>query len=97
MVGEAGREDLGLIFQSAKGAGVDDAVAIALESVAVRMSGSGYRRPRLADVKAQLGEHPYCGGNCPSSVIATCPTAGRSVFRGSRSFLASAGFVGVTA
>ena len=37
MIGIAAGEDLGLGFQAAEGAGVDDAVAVALEVVAVRM------------------------------------------------------------
>ena len=37
MIGEARREDLGLGFQAAKGARMNDAIAIALEGIAVRM------------------------------------------------------------
>ena len=37
MVGVAAGENLGLIFEAAEGAGVDDAVAVALEVVAVGM------------------------------------------------------------
>jgi len=35
MVGDGGREDLGLIFEATKGAGVDDTVPVALKVVAV--------------------------------------------------------------
>jgi hypothetical protein len=37
VVGVAARENLGLRFQTAKGAGMDDAVAVALKVVAVGM------------------------------------------------------------
>src|ERR1022692_526376 len=37
MVGVTARENLGLVFEAAEGAGVDDAVAVALEVVAVGM------------------------------------------------------------
>ena len=41
VIGVAAGEDLGLGFQTAKGAGVDDAVAVALEVVAIGMLGLG--------------------------------------------------------
>jgi hypothetical protein len=37
VIGETFAEDLGFVLQAAKGAGVDDAVAIPLELVAIRM------------------------------------------------------------
>jgi hypothetical protein len=37
MVRVAARENLGLVFETAEGAGVDDAVAVALEVVAIGM------------------------------------------------------------
>ena len=58
MIGKAGGEDLGLGFQAAEGARVDDAVAIALEGVAVRMlgfrdsGGRGRPRPETAGARA---------------------------------------------
>ncbi len=39
MVGKPGREHLGFGFQAAEGAGMDNAVAVALEAVAVRVVG----------------------------------------------------------
>ena len=39
VVGEAAGENLGLGFEPAKGAGMNDAVAVALEIVAIRMLG----------------------------------------------------------
>ena len=41
VIGEAAGEDLGLGFQTAKSTGVDDAVAVALEVVAIGMLGLG--------------------------------------------------------
>src|SRR5580700_2894063 len=41
VIGNAGREDLHLIFQPAKGARVDNAIAIALELATVRMGKLG--------------------------------------------------------
>ena len=41
VIGEAAGKDLGLGFQPAKGAGVDDAVAVALKVVAIGMLGLG--------------------------------------------------------
>ncbi len=46
VVGVAAGEDLRFGFEAAEGAGMDDAVAVALEVVAVGMRGSGKRRPR---------------------------------------------------
>jgi hypothetical protein len=37
VIGQAGREDLGLGFEAAKGACMNDTVAIALEDIAVRV------------------------------------------------------------
>ena len=45
MVGQARSEDLGLCLQTAKGTGMNDAVAVALESVAVRVFGFGVSPP----------------------------------------------------
>ena len=41
VIGVAAGENLGLVFQPAKGAGVDDAVAVALEVIAIGMLGLG--------------------------------------------------------
>src|SRR5581483_1776455 len=58
MIGEALREDLRLGFQAAKGPGMNDAVAIALEGIAVRMVGLGIASPpALADVKTEAPQH----------------------------------------
>ena len=37
MIGKPFTEDLGFIFQAAKGAGVDNAIAVALKLVAIRV------------------------------------------------------------
>ena len=50
MVGIAAGKDLGLVLQPAEGARMDDAVAVALERVAVRM-----RRLRIAPSPGLLG------------------------------------------
>ena len=61
MIGDAGREDLRLVFQTAKSARVDDAVAVALEGVAVRMPGLGISPPAgCFDGKPQMRQHERC-------------------------------------
>lgn len=57
MIGKAGGEDLRFIFKAAESAGVDDAVAIALEFVAVGMRKFGITpSARAFERKAQTGE-----------------------------------------
>ena len=46
MIAGAVEEDLGLVFQAAEGAGMDDAVAVALVFGAPQGRGSGWTRPR---------------------------------------------------
>ena len=53
VVGDAGWKDLRLVFQAAKSAGVDHAIAIALELVAVRM-----RRFRIPPPAARRNREP---------------------------------------
>jgi hypothetical protein len=58
MVGEAGREDLSLGFQTPKGARMNNAIAIALESGAVGMLGFGIAASEAArNGKTQALEH----------------------------------------
>jgi hypothetical protein len=59
MIGEARREDLRLGFQSAKRAGVNHTIPVALERVAIgmvqlRISSA----PALAHLKPKSAEHP---------------------------------------
>ena len=54
-------EHLGLVLQAAEGAGVDDAVAVALERVRVALSGSATRRPRLSSGLAGNRVEPLGG------------------------------------
>ena len=57
MVGEAGGEDLGLVLQPPEGAGVNDAVAVALEFVAIGMGQFGITAaPRPLHRKPQVRE-----------------------------------------
>ena len=51
-------EDLRLVLQPAKGVGMDDAVAVALERRAQRSSGSAWRRPRDRGRVAGIGGAP---------------------------------------
>ena len=79
MVGEAGREDLGLGFQAAEGARMNHAVAVALESIAVGMLGFGIApAPASLHRKSQPRQHAEAAATAaavrPSSVSATCPT-----------------------
>ena len=39
VIGQSGRENLGLSFETAKGACVNDAIAISLEAIAIRVLG----------------------------------------------------------
>ena len=58
MVGVAARENLCLGFQSAKSAGVDYAVAIALKIIAIRMAGFEKTAPAgLFHSHRVFGEH----------------------------------------
>ncbi len=58
MVGVAAGENLGLGFQPAKGARVDDAVAVALKIVAIGMLGLGIAPSAgLLHVNRVVGEH----------------------------------------
>src|ERR1039458_5145998 len=97
MVGKAGSEDLGLRLQAAEGAGMNHAVAVALEGVAVRVFGFGVSPPPASRYwKSQPRQHEkkgdYCCGISPSSVSATCPTLPCRVRNGSSNLRASAGF-----
>ncbi len=56
MIGDAGREDLRLVFETAEGAGVDDAIAVALELGAV-----GVGQFRVAPPAAHLRPKPEGG------------------------------------
>ena len=54
----AASEDLRLVLQAAKGAGMDDAVAITLERVTIRMRRLGIAAPaRILDANGVRGEH----------------------------------------
>src|SRR5260370_41274926 len=93
MVGNARRKNLRLIFQPAECVGVNDAIAIALKFVAVRM-----RQLRIpaaqtaADRKAQAAESGHFCGISESAVSAALLTLGRALPRsGSSSFRARAG------
>ena len=73
MVGQPGREDLGLGLQPAEGTGMNHAVAVALESVAVRVLGFGISPPpaslhRKSQPRQHAGRGGYCGGISASSV-----------------------------
>jgi len=69
MVGESGREHLGFGFKTAEGARVDDAVAVALERVAVRVL-----RFRIAAAQAVLdGKTKAREHECGATVRATRP------------------------
>ncbi len=58
MVGVAAREDLRLVFQPAKGAGMDDAIAVPLERIAIRMGRLGIAAStRILDAHRVAGEH----------------------------------------
>ncbi len=71
MVAKAGREDLGFGFQAAESAGMDDAVAVALEGVAVRMGGFRIAPPSaLCHRKAEMAEHGVPGLLCGRSPYA---------------------------
>ena len=61
MVGETGREDLGLGFQAAEGARMNHAVAVALEGVAVRMVGFGIS-PAPASFHRKSQPRQHAGG-----------------------------------
>jgi hypothetical protein len=57
MVGQAGREHLGLVLQAAEGAGVNYAAAVALEIVAIGMGKLGVTpAARAFDGKAKMRE-----------------------------------------
>ena len=58
MIGQAGSEDLGLGLQAAEGTGMNHAVAVALESVAVRVFGFGVSPPPASLYrKSQARQH----------------------------------------
>ncbi len=58
VVGVAAGEDLRLVLQPAKGAGMDDAVAVTLERIAIRMRRLGIAAPtRILRADGVRGEH----------------------------------------
>src|SRR5581483_2148654 len=58
VVGVAAGEDLSLVFETTEGPGVDDAVAVALESVAVGVGRLGNTTPAgVLDVNGIAGQH----------------------------------------
>jgi hypothetical protein len=58
VVGKARREDLRLSFQAPEGARVHDAIAIALETISIRMFGLRVSpSPALIHRKPQAGQH----------------------------------------
>src|SRR5206468_622873 len=69
MIGEPGREDLRLRLKPAERTGMDDAVAVTLECVAIGMRGFGpHPPPALFEGKSQPRQHrrgDYCGGSSP--------------------------------
>ena len=71
MIGETGCENLGLGLQPPEGAGMDDAVAVALEGVAVGMFRFGVApAPASLHRKPQARQHhstaeAYCGAISP--------------------------------
>ena len=63
MVGQAGSEDLGLGLQAAEGTGMNHAVAVALESIAVRVIGFGVSpSPASLYRKSQARQHEKAAG-----------------------------------
>ncbi len=101
VVGEAGRENLRLGFQPAEGTGMNHAVAVALEGVAVRMRGFGISPPpaslhRKSQPRQHAGDAATGTAVSASMVSATCPTLPGRVRNGSSSLRASAGFFGAS-
>src|SRR5258708_24590855 len=93
MVGNARWKNLRLIFQSAEGVGVNDAIAIALKFVAVRMRQLRIPAAETAgDRKAQAAKSGHFCGRSESAVRAALLTLGRGLPRsGSRLLRARAG------
>lgn len=104
VIGDAGGKDLGLGFEATEGAGMDDAVTVALEVVAE--GGEGLWKaaaPRRFHREAKRGEgadggHDYflgavggAGGRVLRISIAGVEMGARAVRRGSRSLRASSG------
>jgi hypothetical protein len=58
VIADAGSEDLGLVFQSPEGAGVDDAIAVALKVIAIGVRRFGVTAAERAfDMHGVVGEH----------------------------------------
>jgi len=102
VVGKARREDLGLGFQAAKCARVDNAIAVALERVAVGVLGLGITAAQAAfhrETKAleHVGGAYGWPGSSLTAVMASWLTAPALVRSGSSNLRASAGLVGAMA
>ena len=98
VIGDCGGEDLRFVFQAAESARMDDAVAIALKGVAVRMPGFGISAPaRGLNGKPEMTQHSsgcyFCGRSFIAS-MAIWLTSDFSAASCRKSFLASSGFVG---
>ncbi len=96
MVGKAGREDLRLGFQPAESAGMNDAVAIALEGVAVGMIGFRIAASQaVLDLESKPGKHGvrYFWLRSPRACTAIWLTVLRVVRSGSSILRASSGRV----
>src|SRR5579862_41366 len=96
MVGKAGREDLRFGFQAAEGAGVNDAIAVALEGVAIGMIGFGIAASQaVLNLEAKPGKHAvrYFWLRSPRACTAIWLTVLRVVRSGSSILRASSGRV----
>ena len=110
VIGDARGEDLSLVLQPAEGARVNNAIAVALKGVAVRMAGLGIPQPaRRLDRKPEMSRHRvvrhelrrhfkrgecYFRGRLFIAVTAIWLTSDFSAASCVRSFLASSGFAG---
>ncbi len=96
MVGNAGRKDLHFILQPAEGAGVNDAIAIALEFVTVRVRKLGIAAAAASVYReAQAGERVHFWVRSESALIAARLTLLRVLLRkGSSNLRARCGSLG---
>lgn len=97
MIGKAGREDLRLGFQTPESACVNDAIAVALKGVAVRMAGFGIAAAQTAlNPESKPFEHAergYWPGISDTALMAAWLIGPACVRSGSSSLRASAGLV----
>src|ERR1700687_2602518 len=82
VVGDAGGEDLHLVFQTPEGTGVNDPVAVALEFVAVRVRELGITpAPASVHREAQTAERNHFWDMSESALMVTRLTLPRGLLR----------------